>query len=143
MEEVMKAILTIVITLLAATGIHAEQGGSCFLQDIKELLAQQGVLWDSLQSSFDIYSVGDAHRISSTQNRELAGIRIGPYHLWAKPKNSPGPFIFEIALETETSFVDKSNKAVALKHATDLHEKFLAIKIKPLAPKDYFTPPPE
>lgn len=139
----MKTILSIVSLLLIATDTPAEQGGSFFLEDLAELLGQQTALWDSVQLSFDVYPVGDATRISRTENRKLAGVRIGPYQLWAKPKNAPGPFVFEIDIETETSFFDKSNKTVKLEDATDVHEKIVAIKIKPLVPSKYFNPPPE
>jgi hypothetical protein len=139
----MKRILTIVINLLIVAGIRAEQGGSFFLKDIKELLDQQRVLWNSVQSGFDIHSVGDAGRISSADNQKLAGTRIGPYQLWAKPKNLPGPFIFQIDIETETSFVDESNAAVSVKRASNVREKIVAIKIRPLAPAEYFKPPPD
>jgi hypothetical protein len=139
----MKRILAVMISLSVASGVRAEQGGSFFLQDIKELLDQQRVLWNSVQSTFDIYSVGDATRIGRSENQKLAGTRIGPYQLWAKPRNQAGPFIFEIDIETETSFLDQSNTIVDVKHATDVREKIIAIKIKPLAPNEYFRPPPE
>jgi hypothetical protein len=139
----MKRILAIMISLLIASGVRAEQGGSFFLQDIKELLDQQRLLWDAVQSTFDIYSVGDATRIGRADNQKLAGTRMGPYQLWAKPRNHPGPFIFQIDIETETSFLDESNTTVDVKHATDLREKIIAIKIKPLAPSEYFKPPAE
>jgi hypothetical protein len=139
----MKRILAMIISLSIASDIRAEQSGSFFLQDIKELLDQQRVLWDSVQSTFDIYSVGDAARVGRADNQKLAGTRIGPYQLWAKPRNQAGPFIFEIDIETETSFLDESNTTVDVKHATDLRERIIAIKIKPLAPSEYFKPPTE
>jgi hypothetical protein len=139
----MKSILTIIINLLVATNITAQQGGSFFLADIKELLDQQRGLWESVQAGFDIYSVGDAGRISSAENRNLAGIRRGPYQLWAKPKNLSGAFIFRIDIETETSFLDESDATVTIKRASKLRERILAIKISPLPPAEYFKPPPD
>jgi hypothetical protein len=136
----MKFISTLSILALLLSVAGAEQGGSFFLSDIDPLLNKQRSLWDAIQSSFEIHSVGDASRISQSDNPKLAGIRIGPYELWAKPKGAPGAFIFKIEIQTEILFYDNANKPVQLKSATELKETIIAIRIRPLPKSDYFEP---
>src|SRR4051812_41444166 len=91
----MKLLTVLALSCSLLPNALAEQGGTFFLTDIEPLLTQQRPLWDAVRSSFDIHSVGDASRISPQDNRELAGTRIGPYKLWAKPKNALGAFNFQ------------------------------------------------
>lgn len=139
----MKRILAIALLVVMSSVSLADQGGSFFLSDLKEILAQQKALWEQLEGAFDMYSAGDAGRIGWAENHELDGTRIGPYRLYAKPKGRSGPFIYQIEIETTKSFYDKSALPAPLAKAASVKEEITAIKIIPLAAKDYFSPTPD
>jgi hypothetical protein len=139
----MKLFLGLALSLLISATSFGDQKGSFFLSDISDLFAQENGLGELLKRSFDIYSVGDASRIGSADNQQLDGTRVGPYHLFAKPKGKAGPFIYEICIETNKSFVDLSGKEVSMAQAAAVKETLKLITLRPLKPTDYFSPSPD
>ena len=105
-------------------------GGSFYLSDIEGLLEQQPQLWNYIRETMEISEVGVASRISSGVNKELAGVRIGPYLLQAKPRGIKGPPIFEIEVLTNTQFYDAKSKGVPLDQAVDYKEVLVCLRIR-------------
>lgn len=132
----------IALSLVSLTSIHAQQGGSFFLSDIDGLLQQKRLLFDQIKAHFDLFGAGDASRVSHLDNSKLAGTRIGPYTLWARPKGSKGPYTYRICIQTKTSFVDASGHSVPVGKATDVREEVRDITIRPLPQSEWFTPAP-
>lgn len=136
----MKHILTAIFLVLGISTSLSDQGGSFLLSDLNDLLSQQTILWQRVETAFDIYPAGDANRIGWAENHELDGTRIGPYKLYAKPKESAGPFVYQIIIETKALFYDRAARIVPRGKAVSVRQELVAIKVVPLAPRDYFSP---
>jgi hypothetical protein len=136
-----RTLIVFAVTSLLVCGSIASPHGTFFLSDIDDLIKQKSDLWNRVTTDFDLYSIGDARMISRAENIKLNGIRIGPYDIFAKPKGTSGPFTYEVSIETKTEFSDESGREVPLEKAADVKEKITAIRIRPLEPAEYFTPP--
>lgn len=126
----MKTALTALL-IFALSLFTASAGGSFFFDDLKDLLAQQPHLTRFIAEHLDVAEVGVAPRISSGVNKELAGIRIAPFQLKAKPKGAPGDFSLILIIEAETTYLDSRGRSVPLPKATDIRQRFIGIRVLP------------
>lgn len=108
--------------------------GSFRLADLEPLLARQPGLRAVLFDGFDLETTGWAERIGNAANARLGGTRIGPYHLYAKPKGSAGPYALEVVLHTQCTYFDQAGKACALADAVRLEEAPVSLEVRPVPP---------
>ena len=104
-------------------------GGSFSIEDLLPLLRQNKDLHDHLTRTLDIEAIGTALRIGTMVNKDLGGARIAPYTIRAKPKGSPGPWVFYLEIDAETVFLDANGKPVPLEEGKEIQEKLLGIKL--------------
>lgn len=127
---------TLLAALLSAFfPIAALAGGSFFFTDLKDLLAQQPALARFITEHFDVAETGSAPRIGSGVNKELAGIRIAPFEIDAKPKGASGNFTFILIIDAETTYLDRSGRTVSLPNATDIRQRFTGFRVLPKPPE--------
>jgi hypothetical protein len=133
----MKTINTLCFSMLMLCAISAAQaGGTLIPEEIASVVDQNPDLWTFLNSTLDIRRGGTGGRIGSDQNLELAGTRILPYHLQAKPKGTEGPYIYEIELQGTNTYFDKHGRKTTLKNATDVKLTFTGISLCKLTPEE-------
>ena len=116
-------------------------GGSCdFEEDVKPILMQQPKLGEHLIATLDIYRTASAVRIGSDVNEELGGARVGPYTMYAKPKNAKGPYVFELTVNTKQKFLDADGKKTKLEKAASVKETLenvqIAVAEEPFTPEE-------
>ena len=112
--------------------LAAHSDGSFALADIQELLNQQPALRDLIAGTLDTSPGGLAGRINTGDNPALAGTRVTPYRLKAKPKGAAGDFTLTLSIEAETRFLDARGEEVPLSQATHIEQHFTAIRLVPL-----------
>ena len=127
-------------TLLASLSfvilpIAVRAGGSFFFTDLSDLLAQQPTLARFIADHFDVAEAGSAPRIGSGVNKELAGIRIAPFQIDAKPKGAPGDFSLILIIDAKTTYLDSRGHTVPLARATDIRQRFTAFRVLPKVPE--------
>jgi hypothetical protein len=132
--------LLLALLVGGSTVLHAQQGGSIFLSDIEQLLLQKKELVDRIRIDFELFRAGSAVRISRAENPGLAGVRIGPYHLLARPKGSTGPYAYEIRIETKVTFLNSGGRPVSRAKATEVREEVQDVAIRPLPEGEWLTP---
>jgi hypothetical protein len=134
----MGRLLCVVLMLSMSVGAYA--GGSCdFEEDVKPILMQQPKLGEHLLATLDIYRTASAEtRIGSSVNEELGGTRLGPYMLYAKPKDTKGPYVFELTVNTKAVFLDAEGKKTKVDKAASVKETLENVQLSVL--KEPFTP---
>ncbi len=133
----MKRLGGVVLSLSLALGALA--GGSCdFEEDVQPVLMQQPKLGEHLLATLDIYRTATAVRIGSSVNEELGGTRVGPYQLYAKPKDAKGPYIFELTVNTKQTFLDAEGRKTTVEKAASVKEKLENVQIE--MAKEPFSP---
>jgi hypothetical protein len=131
-----RPLLLFSILLLASIPSPSFAGGSFSLKQVQPLLQQDKDLNHFITSTLDLDSGGWATRIGSLVNEDLGGARIAPYSIRAKPKGSPGPWIFYLEIEADTTFLDAQGKPVPLEQGKTIQEKLTDIKLIPIPESD-------
>jgi hypothetical protein len=127
--------------LIASTAIAGgETSGTLFFDDISDLLSQRQNLFDRVLADFDVFMIGSARVIDRSQSATLNGQRIGPYHFHLKPKGAADLYTYDLEIETNISFCDKSGHQVPSLQAPYIKEEISHIRIQPLPKNQYFEP---
>lgn len=126
----MKPLLVVfLISVLLCSTVLGD--GSFARADIEALLTQQPVLHEFIATHLETTSGGLAGRINTGDNPALAGTRIGPYRLNAKPRGATGDFSLTLSIEVETRFLNSAGKEVPLAQASRIEERFTGISLLP------------
>lgn len=120
-----------VFLLLFPSSVFA--GGSVAAQDILSLLRQQPELYEYVANTLELDKVGWATRIGLQVNPDLAGRRVAPYHIKARPKGSKGEWLFFLTIDAVTSFSNTEGKDVPLHEGKSVQEKLIGIRLRPIA----------
>ena len=83
-----------------------------------------------LDKTFDLAESGCASRIGQNVNPRFGGLRMGPYYIFAKLKDSKGGYKFTLIIHTEHIFLDKNRVKTDLFSAEIIEEKFKSIEVK-------------
>lgn len=70
-------------------------------------------------------------RIGQNVNRALGGTRMGPYTFLARPKGSSGPFVFEVAVQTDAQGLSQAGEPVDFDKARAIRETFVSATVAP------------
>src|SRR5438876_582540 len=124
-------VFVVSVMLTAAVGTcHARSRGSLNLSDIDDLLARDKEISAQITADFDMFHVGVADMIDRSESVKLNGARIGPYRFPARPKGRPGPYTYEIIIETRATFIDKAGHPAPSRKAEDFKEEIKSILIR-------------
>lgn len=95
------------------------------------ILKQEKELSDILIKSLDI-KPGIWADVRLGNHTNFGGRRLGPYHCYAKPKGSKGPWLFYMIVHTKYVALDKNGKEVDLmdKSAIYIKETFIKVELK-------------
>ncbi|MCK9615092.1 MAG: hypothetical protein M0R48_06275 [Candidatus Omnitrophica bacterium] len=117
-------------------------GGTVDFKEVELVINQRPKIADFLYPTLDFYhtAIAEVHvGHGSAMPEEYVGKRFGPYKLYAKPKGSQGPFIFQVIINTRYATEEdqiKMDEKVIQKPM----DKFLSVEIteleKPFAPYD-------
>jgi hypothetical protein len=119
------------LMLCAISG--AQAGGGLIPEEIASVVAQKPDLWAFLNATLDISERGWGVRIGSDENYTLAGTRILPYQLRAKPKGTEGPYIYELELHGSNTYFDKHGRKTTLKSAARVKLVFTGVSLRKLS----------
>jgi len=100
--------------------------------DLLALFEQGSPIKAFIESSLDISpDVWAEIRVGTDSNEKLGGMRLGPYHVMARPKNSQEHgYCFILTVITENKFVNEKGDEVDFFEATDAKQKIVRIEIK-------------
>lgn len=129
-HPIMKSIVVTFLFLISLS-LAAKADGSFVLTEIQDLLGQQPALRDFIADHLETTPGGLARRINTGDNPNLAGTRMAPYRLKAKPKGAPGDFDLMLIIEAETHFLNARGEEVPLSQATRVEERFTGICLLP------------
>lgn len=131
-----KVILFALLLCALVCGVTAAQaGGSVSLEEVLVILRQNPELLKVVTTSLELNEEGDgASRIGNNVNPNLGGKRVGPYELYARPSKSTGPFIFEVVVTTEKTWLNAAGKPTDLTRAVEVRERLISVEIRPCAP---------
>ena len=101
--------------------------------DVLSLLRQQPEFYEYVANTLELDTVGWAARIGPRVNPDLAGTRIAPYHIKARPRGAKGPWIFFLTVDAVTNFQDAAGKDVPLHEGKSVQEKLIGIRLRPIA----------
>lgn len=101
-------------------------------QDVLALLRQDPELYAFVTDTLELDNAGSATRIGLQVNPDLAGTRMAPYHIKARPKGAKGPWLFFLTIDAVTSFYDAKGMDVPLHEGKSIQEKLLGIRLRPI-----------
>ena len=115
-------------------------GSESFTNQVLPILRQDKVFAENILDSFDFNDAVLAQtRLGS--HTKFGGQRLGPYFVKAKPKNSTGPWIFDVKINTKWIVYDKEGKEIPLldekgkqtgifdEKASCIYEKFINLEV--------------
>ncbi|THB71717.1 MAG: hypothetical protein D6E12_00820 [Desulfovibrio sp.] len=120
--------LPVLATLMA---LPAWAGGSFHVDQLWPLLEQQPAVAQWVAQGLELNESGFAMRIGQEVNPNLGGMRVGPYMILAKPKDSEGPFTLELTIETHMECLDESGNPVDIDKAVTINETFKSLTVRP------------
>lgn len=105
--------------------------GSFEPRDIKPLLNQRPALARAIEERLELATIGQAMRLGPS-TPALAGYRVAPYQIEAKPKGEQGPFTLLLSVDADTKYLDAKGKPVAMARAVAVKEKLTDVCLLPL-----------
>lgn len=112
---------------------YVQAGGSFSVDaEFTPIKAQIPVLWQSINTAFELESSGYANMIGNNVNEKLGHRRVGPYCLPGKAKGQKGANTFLFCFNTEYRWLDAKKRETVLEKAVEVQEKFLSLEISPL-----------
>ena len=118
------------VALITSKGASA--GGSMSAQDLLALFDNDSPIKAFIQNSLELSpAVWSEIGVGSDANEKLGGLRLGPYHVLARPKDSNADkYSFILTVITENRFVDDKGEDVDFFEATVAKKKIVRIEIK-------------
>lgn len=129
----MLKIILLTFLLLTQFAALAQAGGSFSVtEEFTPIKAQIPVLWQSINTAFELEAGGSASMIGNNVNEHLGHRRVGPYCLAGKPKGQKGTNTFLFCFNTEYLWLDAKGRKTVLEQAFDVKEKFVFLEITPI-----------
>ncbi|MGD8397039.1 MAG: hypothetical protein PVF43_16340 [Candidatus Eiseniibacteriota bacterium] len=138
-------ILVALVTLLLVSGLRppvpARAGGrpaprGDLIESIQALLRESPALHDAL-SGIELLPLGHSAYLWPEVPSPLAGTRVGPYSILARPLGAPGAASLQVVISTSITYLDASGAVVSGPAAAATVEQTVeSLEIIPLAPPD-------
>jgi hypothetical protein len=126
-------VLALGLLLAGLVGVASAAGSFRPEIELAPVLDQVPSIRDFVSATLDLAESGSADRIGVEANRHLAGTRVGPYVIEARPKGSKGPSLFVLVFHTTHRFLDAAGAEVELAAAVRVEEKFDFLEIRPVS----------
>ena len=130
-----KYLISVAIGLVLQSGVGPAfaDGTLDFAQEVQPILMQRPYFAKFLLDTFDFDKSAQAVTVGRAVNPTLAGLRIGPYTVFAKKKGTAGPYTTAVVIDTYLHYLDaKGVELDDLQQAVSVKEDFYAVEINPM-----------